>query len=220
MFPDAAARQVIAAYQDSRSDELHVLARVLSCPVVPVLEALPAAGTVLDVGCGHGLFTLLAATAAPDLHLVGSDIDADKVARARRAADRLGVADRVEFRVSTDGSLPADGADAVLCVDVLYLLGDGPAVTLLDAMAAAVRPGGVVVVKEMADRPRWKARWNHLQEVGATRVFGYTEGDRVEPVAPDRITGALRAAGLAVRETPLDRWYPHPHLLVVATRPG
>jgi len=215
VLPDAEIRRVVRAY-DARVAQLHVLGRVLTCPLHPVLAQLPASGSVLDVGCGHGLFTLLAATASPDRQLVGVDIDADKIALARRAADRLDLSGRVQFRVSEDGSLPAGPFDAVMCVDVLYLLGPERGAALLTAMAGAVRPGGTVVVKEMSDQPAWKARWNHLQEVGATRVFGYTEGDQLEVLTPGQIVRPLQEAGLVVTEQPVDRWYPHPHLLVVA----
>lgn len=207
-------RRVLRAYPGARA-QLHVRVRALSCPIAPVLDALPATGTVLEVGCGHGLFTLLAAAAEPHRQLVGVDIDADKIALARRAADRLGVADRVDFRV-TDGALPDGPFDAVLCVDVLYLLGEHRAAALLGDMAAATGTDGVVVVKEMNDRPAWKVRWNHVQEVGATRVFGYTKGDELQVLTPPQITGPLRNAGLTVTETAIDGWYPHPHLLVTA----
>ena len=218
MIPDARTRRVLAAYPDARS-RAHALARVLTCPVEPVLEALPSSGRLLEVGCGHGLFSLLSAERSPALDVVGVDIDADKIAVARRATESLGLADRVDLR-ATDGSLPDGPFDAVLCVDVLYLLGPERGAALLERMADAITDRGIVVVKEMSDRPAWKSRWNHLQEVGATRVFGYTEGDELEVLAPGQITTPLRGAGLRVTERRLDRWYPHPHLLVTAHAVG
>lgn len=40
---------------------LHVLGRFLSCPFLRVVDALPPAGRVLDIGAGHGVFARLAA---------------------------------------------------------------------------------------------------------------------------------------------------------------
>jgi cyclopropane fatty-acyl-phospholipid synthase-like methyltransferase len=219
VIPDPLVRRVIAAHGGDRVGQAHVAVRTLTCPVHPVIDLLPRDATILEVGCGHGLFTLSAALDAPARRLVGIDIDADKILLARDAARRLGVSDRVDLRAS-DGSLPAGPFDAVLCVDVLYLLGADPSADLLRDMAAVVRPGGTVVVKEMSDRPAWKARWNHVQEVGATRVFSYTEGDHLEVLTPDQITGPLRAAGLHVTQRRVDRWYPYPHELFVGTRPS
>ena len=223
-LPDARAREVIGAYRDSRADQLHVALRVATCPVADVLTAVPAGGVLLDVGCGHGLFSLLAALDDPTRRVVGADLDADKLVEARRAAERLGVTDRVDFVHGHDGALPLDalpggGADAVLCVDVLYLLGLERAEALLRAMARAVRPGGTVVVKEMGFEPAWKRRFTELQEFGATKVLRYTEGDRVELVPPELMLGTLADEGLSVRVDRVDRHHLHPHLLFVATAP-
>ncbi|MFM7508137.1 MAG: SAM-dependent methyltransferase [Actinomycetota bacterium] len=219
-----AVQRVVRAFSDSRPDQLHLLLRAATCPVAPILGALPPGGTVLDVGCGHGLVSLLAALDDPRRQVVGTDLDTDKLERARQAADRLGLSDRVRFVEGHDGSLPLDalpagGAAAVLCVDVLYLLGIDRAEALLRAMADAVRPGGVVVVKEMSLHPAWKRRLLETQEFVATRVVGWTEGERVVLVPPGRMVDVLAGAGLQVRTERLDRRSPHPHLLVVATRP-
>ncbi len=218
-------RAVLRAFGDSRSEQLHQLLRAATCPVDAVLDALPTGGTVLDVGCGHGLCSLLAAIDDPTRTVVGVDLDTDKLDHARRAAERLGLADRVRFVEGHDGSLPLDelpggGADAVLCVDVLYLLGVDRAEALLRSMAAAVRPGGTVVVKEMHLESTWKRRLLEAQEHLAVRVLRTTRGDRVELVPPERITSVLRDAGLSVRTERLDRRTPHPHLLIVGTRPA
>ena len=222
---DAQSRRVIGAYRDSRGDQLHVALRVATCPVGDVLAAVPAGGVLLDVGCGHGLFSLLAALDDPSRRVVGADLDADKLVEARRAAERLGVTDRVTFVHGHDGALPLDalpkgGADAVLCVDVLYLLGLERAEALLRAIAGAVRPGGTVVVKEMGFEPTWKRRFTELQEFGATKVLRYTEGEQVELVPPELMLGTLADEGLSVRVERVDRHHLHPHLLLVATAPS
>jgi 2-polyprenyl-3-methyl-5-hydroxy-6-metoxy-1,4-benzoquinol methylase len=109
--------------------------------------------------------------------------------------------------------------DAVVVVDVLYLLGIERATALLAAAAAAVRPGGVVVVKEMAADPRWKHRWNLVQEQIAVRLVGITEGVVVEIVPEAALRAAMAAGGLDVDRRELHRGYPHPHLALVGSRP-
>jgi hypothetical protein len=75
----------------------------------------------------------------------------------------------------------------------------------------------VLVVKDMATRPRWKARWNVLQEGLAVRVLKITEGSPEFTFPdPDERARWLVAAGLRnVRQRRLDRGRLHPHHLLV-----
>lgn len=214
---DRDARRVLDAYDHlGRGDRFHVAVRWRSCPFPQVEAHVPRAGRILDVGCGHGLFALYLAARAPERQVVGVDIDADKLLSARQAAERAGLP--VRFAQSADGVLPDGPWDVITVIDVLYLLGAEVALDLVRRAAAALAPGGVVVVKEIDLRPRWKYRLARVQEVVSTRVTRITEGDGVAFVPPDDIAGAMTAAGLTVDRQPLDRGSLHPHLLLMGRR--
>jgi SAM-dependent methyltransferase len=59
---------------------------------------VPAGATVLDVGCGSGVLSFVAARLGAG-RVVGCDASPEAVMDARRNAARLGLADRTEFRV-------------------------------------------------------------------------------------------------------------------------
>jgi len=220
-WPDAAARSALAAYRTAPlGDRLHVLVRWLSCPFPPVVEVLPSAGRVLEVGCGHGLFSGYLAQRSPDLQVLGVDIDADKIAVATASGPHEG--GRLDFAVGDSGSVPDGPWDAVVLVDVLYLLDEAGQRALLNSCAAVLAPGGLLVVKDMATRPRWKARWNAAQEALSVRVLEITAGSREFAfVDPDERARWLVAAGLRnVRARRLDRGRVHPHHLLVGRAPG
>src|ERR1700712_4499139 len=82
----------------------------------------------------------------------------------------------VAFIVGTALEVPAGPWDAIVVVDVLYLLDGEAQHRLLDAAAAQLAPGGVLVVKEMSHHPAWKFAWNRAQEQLAVRVLRITEG--------------------------------------------
>jgi hypothetical protein len=61
------------------------------------LEISPG-DTVIDVGCGSGVLSFVAARLGAE-RVIGCDLSAEAVEIARRNATRLGLQDRVEFRV-------------------------------------------------------------------------------------------------------------------------
>jgi SAM-dependent methyltransferase len=67
--------------------------------IAEALEIEPT-DTVIDVGCGSGVLSFVAARLGA-ARVIGCDISADAIHVARRNAEALGVADRVEFRVGS-----------------------------------------------------------------------------------------------------------------------
>jgi 2-polyprenyl-3-methyl-5-hydroxy-6-metoxy-1,4-benzoquinol methylase len=220
-WPDPAARAALRGYRGApTADRLHVLVRWLSCPFPPIVDALPSTGRVLEVGCGHGLFSGYLARRYPRLHVCGVDIDAEKIAVATASEPLDG--GRLQFAVGDSGAVPQGPWDAVVLVDVLYLLDEAGQRALLASCAAVLAPGGVLVVKDMATRPRWKARWNAAQEALSVRVLKITAGSpEFAFVDPDERARWLVAAGLRdVRARRLDRGRVHPHHLLVGHAAG
>ena len=213
-------RAVLAAFAGERAGVRRRMAvRWRTLPVRALAGAVPAGGEVLEIGCGHGLVALDLALADPARRVRGVDVAPGPVEVARRAAARVGVAQRVGFDVVAAGWEPEPGsADTVVVVDVLYLLGRPGALALLDAAWRAVRPGGVLVVKETEDRPRAKAALVRVQEWISVRVLRLTEGESVAPVPVTDLAAHLRRGGVRVEVRRLDRGHLHPHALLVARR--
>ena len=79
-------------------------------------------------------------------------------------------------------------------MDVLYLLGREAALGLVAEAAAALAPGGALVVKEIDVRPRWKYELARAQELVSTRITRITEGTGVAFVPPDDLVAAIQSA--------------------------
>jgi arsenite methyltransferase len=112
------------------------------------LGELRAGQTVLDLGCGAGLDSILAARrVGPAGKVIGVDCAAEMVEKARRNAEAAGVAN-VEFRQGEADALPVrDGSvDVVISNGVFNLCLDKPKV-LAEAFRV-LRPGGRI---QMAD---------------------------------------------------------------------
>jgi 2-polyprenyl-3-methyl-5-hydroxy-6-metoxy-1,4-benzoquinol methylase len=214
---NAAAEAVGAFDAAPRGARLHVRGRWRSCPFVEVEQLVPTRGRVLDLGCGHGVFSLYLGLTSPDRAVTGVDVDIDKVRVGRDAVGRAGVVN-VELRAVEPGWRVTGEWDAITVVDVLYLLGPDEARAQLEAAARALAPGGVVVVKEIDTAPRWKYELARVQELVATKVVRITEGDRVTFVPPAEIAEVLTREGLRVEHRPVHRRRLHPHHVVVGRR--
>lgn len=109
---------------------------------------------LLDVGGGEGAFLTAVGARHPTLALGLFDLPAVSE-RARARFDSAGIAHRATVfggNFLTD-PLP-DGYDVVSLVRVLHDHNDAPALTLLRAIHAALRPGGTLVIAEpMAGTP-------------------------------------------------------------------
>ena len=109
---------------------------------------------VVDVGCGAGIDSLIAARmVGPGGQVVGVDMTPAMLARAGRAADEAGAAN-VEFREGYMEALPVpDGwADVVISNGVLNLTPDKS--KALYEMALVLRPTGRLQIGDITiDRP-------------------------------------------------------------------
>ncbi|NMR19430.1 class I SAM-dependent methyltransferase [Cellulomonas fimi] len=222
--PTAAGRGALRLYAGAPAGvRAHVHVRWWSAPFVPVADALPRAGRILEIGCGHGLFSAYAALAAPGREVVGVDIDPDKIRAAKAAARRWDPADgvgRLSFAVAPSGAVPPGPWDAVVVVDMLYLLPEAGQRRLLEEAVAALAPGGRLVVKEMGTEPRWKLRWNTWQETLSVKVLRITAGSSFDFVDPAETARWLEELGMTTATRRLDRGRLHPHHLLVGTLPG
>jgi 2-polyprenyl-3-methyl-5-hydroxy-6-metoxy-1,4-benzoquinol methylase len=214
---DAVGRRVQGAFAGaSRAERLHVAGRLRSCPIDAIAAATPASGRILDFGCGHGVVALYLAMTSSDRDITGVDVDGDKVLDARSAAESAGVA--IHFEEVEPEYRPTGEWDAITVVDVLYLLGEAAAWEVVDAAAEALAAGGVLVIKEIDVRPRWKFWLAAGQEVLATKLFRITEGSRVRFLAPADIDARLVKNGLQVEHRSSHRGRLHPHHLIVARK--
>jgi 2-polyprenyl-3-methyl-5-hydroxy-6-metoxy-1,4-benzoquinol methylase len=205
----------------SLADWTHVGVRWRTSPLGQLAAFVPPEGRILEVGCGRGLLCAHLALGSGAREVVGIDVDRDKLAVAQKIqpeARRSGA--RLDFHAVAPGELPEGSWDAILIVDVLYLMPLSAQRRLLADCAAALARGGILLVKEMAQTPRWKFRWNYVQETLAVQCLRLTQGsDRMVFASPEALGSWLTAAGLLVEQRPMSRGYVHAHHLVLGRRP-
>ena len=121
----------------------------LGCGNPTALSALAPGEVVLDLGCGAGFDSLLAAReVGPGGRVIGIDLAPQMVEKARRNARVVG-ADNTLFRESAMESLPLEDAsvDVVLSNCAINLSPEKERV--FGEIARVLRPGGRVVVSDL-----------------------------------------------------------------------
>jgi 2-polyprenyl-3-methyl-5-hydroxy-6-metoxy-1,4-benzoquinol methylase len=216
----AGRRETLALYAGaSTAARVHVRVRWHSCPFPAVAAAVPRSGRVLEVGCGHGLLSSFLALESPARVVRGIDVAPGKVREARAAAERArGLGADLDFACVPPGELLPGPWDAIVIVDVLYLLGESAQRSLLDSCVGLLAPGGVLAVKEMSTHPRWKFWWNVVQETLAVRLLRITQGGSFTFLSPTTLELAMRDLHLRTCSRRLDRGRPYPHHLLVGER--
>ena len=88
-----------------------------------VEEKLERGGKVADVGCGHGVSTIIMAQTFPNSQFTGFDFHEPSIERARELAVEAGI-DNVTFEVGLAKTYPGEGYDLVAFFDCLHDMGD------------------------------------------------------------------------------------------------
>lgn len=113
-----------------------------------VVDRLKAGAKVADVGCGHGLSTILMAQAFPKSNFIGYDFHAASIAAATAHA-RAHQVTNVSFEVGRAQDFAGRDFDLVTCFDCLHDMGDPQAAAT--HIRAALKQGGTwMVVEPMA----------------------------------------------------------------------
>ena len=219
-----AAKRALGLWKKSaRSARLHTTIRWWTAPFEALEAEVPRSGNILEVGCGHGVLATFLALSSVSRSVVGVDIDTEKIELAHVSLQGLRPGEATvsfEHREAGEFLTIGGGWNAIGFADVLYLLAPEDRSRLLAQCVAALAPGGVLIVKEVDTKPRFKARIAQFQEFLATKVVRITDGDVLDfPSAADLET-LMTSNGLTTRVARLDKGYFHPHCVVVGTKVG
>lgn len=180
----------------SRSKFERLYANVFGAPAnglrIRLRRVLPATRgsyrTILDAGCGSGVFSFELAKLHPEAQVVGVDSEPELVARASEIARRAQLAN-CSFQEGDVTKLDFEDAfDLVVSVDNLEHVEDD--IEAMRTLLHALRPGGRLVVHV----PGYERRW-----ILFSRRVNFDVPGHVRPgYKADQLVGKLQEAGFQV----------------------
>ena len=187
--------------------------RLVVCPFAPIVASVPPDSHVLDVGCGEGLLLGLLLKLGRASTAVGFDTNANAIRSAKDMAERNGIGTSAVFKhLRPESSWPTEDGpfDVVTMVDVMHHLSPTVQDGVWTRAADALRPGGLLVYKDMASKPLWMALANRVHDL----VFA---ADWIHYADFERGVRHAREAGLVDRRTEVYSrlWYRHELLVCV-----
>ena len=105
-------------------------------------QYLPNEGTILDMGCGFGLFALYMASRKPRAHVIGIDLSAKRLAMARDAARHLGLTNVTFLQTDLRQRRPTAGLAGAYALDVRHHVQVAAGDRLVRDRFERIAPGG------------------------------------------------------------------------------
>ena len=183
-------------------------------PFGPLLDAVPRGSSVLDIGCGGGLFLGLLARTGRIKQGLGIDTSLPAIAVAQAMCARLPAGHGLRFESRSAAlPLPREGHDVVTLLDVMHHIPPAAQRTVLEQAIGTLQPGGRFIYKDMVQKPRWRAAANRTHDLLIARQW-------IHYLALDDAVAWARAAGCRVTEQHrIDMlWYGHD--IVVFEKPA
>ncbi|PSF37906.1 hypothetical protein C7H19_07970 [Aphanothece hegewaldii CCALA 016] len=150
-------------------------ARTYICPMQPLLGEVPKHSTVLDIGCGSGLFLFLLIANEQVTKAVGIDANAKmlnstKLTAHQLAQKRLGI-DINFIEADNPNDWPNNNFSVVSMIDVIHHIPPEKQQAVFEEATQRVCPGGYLLYKDMCKQPFWRATANRLHDLILARQW-------------------------------------------------
>jgi ubiquinone/menaquinone biosynthesis C-methylase UbiE len=177
--------------------------------VISQAVVLKNQGKAVDLGCGAGQLVMEMAQKAPGIQMTGIDLSEKMLADARQTAQRVGLEDRVDFRLGNVEEIPFPNQSLDLVISTASLHHWTDPVKVLNEIDRVLKPGGAYYVfdlrRDMA-LPFYLLIWfgtqfivpaalHRVNEPMSSRNASYTVKELVDLTRQSRLGGGQVTTG-------------------------
>ena len=172
-----------------------------------VAEFVPQSGTILDLGCGYGIFSNYLALSSKERNVIGIELSGRKLKYAKKELPN------VQFLNEDITRLTLPPCDAILLLDVLHHLQSfDDQEKLLSYCVKLLSPTGILLVKEIDNKPSYKF---FLTQIVDNTLY---PGDRFYFRGENQFMKLLGNLDLEVKFYPIHEGKPLSHVMYVARK--
>ncbi|MEI6480956.1 MAG: GtrA family protein [Candidatus Saccharibacteria bacterium] len=195
----------------SKAHYMYLFVRFTTTPVELIAKCIPSTTkTILEIGAGSGINLVVAGMFQSQAKLFAYEPDTEKIKFINASIQNIQIVSKLDQQQQYD---------AILIIDVLYLLSKNDREALLKTAVSMLTKNGVLIVKDMSVKPTYKAYWNRIQEYISVHVTKMTLSSGSFSVWPvEQIANFARAQGYSASLHRIDRHYIHPHAIVKITK--
>ena len=178
--------------------------RLILIPFKKIEKYVPE-GTVLDVGCGYGLFSIyLALSSKRDV--IGSDLDKDRISIAKKASKNINL-NNIRF-YAKDLMDDMKDLDAIVMIDVLHHLSYKKQEILLKKAIRSLRKGGKIIIKDLETKKGFRYYWNYIHD----KIMTMFEIQYF--ISSDNLVGFLKENGFKIKRKDISNFFYAHYLLI------
>jgi len=204
----------ITKLYSSFSDKLYIYLRYIILPFYLIEKYIPKKGKIVDIGCGHGAFSIYLALKEKSREIIGLDFNKKRIESANKAASNL---KNVKFYSKDFIKDPAiTKTEAIILIDLLHHVPYNTQKDLLEDCFKKIKKGGELIIKDISDKPRWKYYHNYLHDKllsGQTDLFF---------IQPKKVKNLLTEVGFRIKinskKINVSIINPYPHYIIVAKK--
>ena len=141
--------------------------RPIICNFDKIIEYIPNKGELLDIGTGYGTFCFILSKERPRMKITGIEKDNKRVNIAK---SRVTDGSNLNFICSDIMNFSINKRyEVITCLDLIHHIPMKDHLAVLKKINKLLKDNGLLIVKDMGDKPFTKYLWNYVHDCIMTR---------------------------------------------------